>query len=197
MPIEALAAIPHSKPILSPEDLAAVRTVLQTGMIASGSTVDSFERAVSRYLGFAGGVAASTGTSALFAALVALGGGSGGEGSGEEVVLPTYVCRSLLDAVCASGATPVLCDVGDDWCVSRETVTRHLTSRTKAIIVVHTFGVAADAASIAELGPPVIEDCCQAFGAAAGSTPLGQAGRLSVVSFHATKLLTTGEGGMV
>jgi UDP-4-amino-4-deoxy-L-arabinose-oxoglutarate aminotransferase len=183
------AIISHSKPTLSRDDENAVNEALRSGYIADGPGVERFEREVSQYLGFPGAIATSTGTSALFAAIAALGAGAG-----DEVVLPTYVCRSVLNAVVAAGAAPVLCDVEDDWCASRDTIAPRLTRRTKAIVVVHTFGVAADAAPICELGVPVIEDCCQAFGR---STCIGQLGQMCVVSFHATKLLTTGEGGML
>ena len=161
-------------------------------MIAEGQRVREFEQAVSNHLNLPGGVATSSGTSALYLGLLGLS-----VGSGDEVILPTYVCRSVWDAVRATGATPVLCDVGEDWCVNIETVRPHLTARTKAIVVVHTFGIMSDVGPICTLGPPVIEDCCQAFGAKLDDRRAGTFGSLCVLSFHATKLLTTGEGGMV
>ena len=67
-----------------------------------------------------------------------------------------------------TGAKPVLCDIGDDWCMNLETIRPHITVCTKAIIVVHIFGIAADVGPICGLGIPVIENCCQAFGARRG-----------------------------
>ncbi len=189
---QKLSTIPHSKPCITSKDRDAINTVLSTGMIAEGTMVQKFEHAVSQYHGLAGGVATSSGMAAIFLALKALR-----IGNGDEVIIPTYVCRAVWDAVFATGAKPVLCDIGDDWCINFRAVSPHITVRTKAIIVVHIFGIAADVASICELGIPVIENCCQAFGTRWDSRIVGTIGKLCVLSFHATKPLATGEGGMV
>jgi len=131
--------ISHSKPFLIDKDYLAIQKVLQSGMIAEGEVVAEFENAVAEYLGMAGGVATSSGTMALFLALKALD-----ISHGDEVIIPTYVCRAVLDAVNYTGATPVLCDVGDDWCMNVETVKRHITKQMRAIILVHTFGISAN-----------------------------------------------------
>jgi perosamine synthetase len=185
-------SIPHSRPCLTEKDKSAVEKVLSSGMIAEGAAVKAFEKAVSDYLQLAGGLATSSGTDALFLGLKSLN-----LAAGDEVVMPTYVCRAVWDAVHATGATPVLCDVSDDWCMNADTVKPAITNRTKAVIVVHTFGIVADIEPICALGVPVIEDCCQSFGAKHKGTLAGTFGRLCILSFHATKLLTTGEGGMV
>jgi perosamine synthetase len=185
-------SIPHSRPCLTEKDKSAVEKVLSSGMIAEGAAVKAFEDAVSDYLQLGGGVATSSGTDALFLGLKSLN-----IAAGDEVVMPTYVCRAVWDAVRAIGATPVLCDVAEDWCMNADTVKPVLTNRTKAIIVVHTFGIVADIEPICALGVPVIEDCSQSFGAKHKGTLAGTFGRLCILSFHATKLLTTGEGGMV
>ncbi|MBD0370357.1 MAG: DegT/DnrJ/EryC1/StrS aminotransferase family protein [Pyrinomonadaceae bacterium] len=187
----AALIIPHSKPCLGDEDLRAVASVLETGMIAEGALVREFEEAMSRYLGLRGGVAAPSGTSALFLALKALG-----VGAGDEVIIPTYTCRSVWDAVRATEASAVLCDITDDWCMSAETIRPHVSKQTKAIVLVHTFGIMAEVDEVCALGIPVIEDCCQSLGAKSGECIAGTKGDLCVLSFHATKLLTTGEGGM-
>lgn len=184
--------ISHSKPTLSDQDYRAVQAALQSGMIAEGALVAEFEENVSRFLQAAGGVATPNGTLALILGLKALN-----ISPGDEVIMPTYVCRSVWDAVTAVGATPVLCDIGDDWCADTGTITPHITSKTKAIIVVHPFGIVADVKQILSLGIPVVEDCCQAFGAERDGYRAGSTGDLGVVSFHATKCLATGEGGMV
>ena len=80
--------IPHSKPHVTAEDQAAIDRVLQSGMIAEGEIVERFERGVSAFLGLAGGIAASSGTSALFLALKGLS-----IREGDEVIMPSYVCR--------------------------------------------------------------------------------------------------------
>jgi perosamine synthetase len=111
-------------------------------------------------------------------------------------VIPTYVCEAVRQAVRWTGAAAVLCDVGEDWCVNVGTVRRAITKRTKAVIVVHTFGVVAETPPIVALGVPVIEDLAQAFGASSSEGVAGSFGAISITSFHATKCLTTGEGGM-
>lgn len=185
--------ISHSKPLITEEDRNAVDAILTSGMIAEGAIVQQFEKAVSNFLGLSGGITTSCGTGALFLALKALD-----IGYGDEIILPTYVCRSVWDAVSWTGATPVLCDVRDDWCMNNETVKPQITRATKAIIVVHPFGIVADVQSIRCLEIPLIEDCCQAFGAKnAEDVMAGTVGKLCILSFHATKLLTAGEGGMV
>lgn len=184
--------IPHSKPWITNEDRASVDKVLTSGMIARGRVVQEFERAITDYVGGIDTVTCGSGTAALMFALLALD-----IGRGDEVILPTYVCRSVVDAVQTVGAIPVLCDVGENWNMTEETINKHISTRTKAIIVVHIFGIAADVISFLNFGLPIIEDCCQAFGTKSNGKIVGTIGTLGVYSFHATKCLTTGEGGAV
>jgi perosamine synthetase len=188
-----MGEITHSKPWLTEDDRRAVAAVMDTGMIAEGDLLARFADACAAYLGAARVWLAACGTEALVQAIATLG-----IGVSDEVVIPTYACRAVWDAVIAAGANPVLCDAGDDWCINGASVRRVLTPRTRAIVVVHTFGVAAEMDDILALGLPVIEDCAQAFGArdAAGRL-VGTRGVLAIYSFHATKCLTTGQGGLV
>lgn len=179
----------HSRPWITAEDEAAVRAALASGWLAQGDLTTRFEEEMSRWIGAAGAVAAGSGGAALQLALHTLECGPG-----SEVILPTYVCRTVLDAVVTGGARPVLCDVGPDWVVRSEEITPHLTPLTRAIIVPHMYGVYADVAAIRRLGVPVIEDAAQALGPA---TMPAVRGDVIVLSFHPTKCLTTGEGGMV
>lgn len=179
--------ISHSKPWITEADQEAVNAVLVGGQIAPGNQVRRFEEEVAAYTGTAGGVALGSGTAAIVLALWALE-----IGTADEVIVPTYVCHQVADAVLAVGAIPVLCDVGTEWNMTAETVKPHLSPRTRAIIGVHIFGITADIDALLEFGLPVIEDCCQALGA-----PGMGRGTMSIYSFHATKCLTTGAGGMV
>lgn len=183
--------ISHSKPTLTDADHAALERSIGGGMIADGDVTRAFETAMGRRLGLSHGVAAGSGTAALITALEAVGAGSG-----DEVIMPTYVCEAVWFAISATGAKPVLCDVDMDRCMSRTTVERAISNRTRAIVVVHPLGAMADAASIKGLGPATVEDCCQALGASRQGAAAGTIGDACVLSFHATKLLTTGEGGM-
>ena len=182
--------ITHSKPWITTADFDAVESVLLSNMIARGDKVANFSSSLLSFLGLKDGVVLSSGSSALLFALKTLG-----VAQGSEVILPTYVCHSVYDAVVCSGATPVLCDVGTDWIMTTETIEPCISSRTSAIIVVHIFGIIADVPSIKRFGVPIIEDCCQAFGADVNGHRAGSVGEIGVYSFNAIKCLSTGEGG--
>lgn len=184
--------IPHSAPWISEADRQAVDARLRTGMVAAGEAVAEFEAAVRQWTGAAVGVARPSGADAIRSALEALG-----VGRGDEVILPTYVCESVMQSIRHVGASPVFADVNENAVVDPHTVAAVMTPATTAIIGVHTFGHLCDVLGMKALGLPVLEDACQAFGL---QTPWGMAGAvgdLGVYSFHATKCLTTGEGGML
>jgi perosamine synthetase len=108
------------------------------------------------------------------------------------------VCSAPLHAVYHSGATPILVDVDPtNGNIDSEDLTKRLTSKSKAIIAVHLFGLPANVREISALGLPVIEDCAQALGAELASRKVGTFGRVAICSFYATKIITTGEGGML
>ncbi len=185
--------IPHSRPTLGPEDQEAVAQAIASGWVAEGPRVARFEAAIAARLGAAGAVATPSGTLALVLALRALE-----VGAGDEVILPTYVCRAVWDAVTYLGATPVLADVEPGgFQLDPNSARARMSRRTRAIIVPHLFGLVADLDRTLALGPPVVEDCAQALGARFRGRPVGAHGALAVCSFYATKLLCTGEGGMV
>lgn len=179
----------HSQPWITAEDEAAVGAVLRSGLLTQGTGVPCFEEKISQWLNSSGAVAVGSGGAAIELALRTLECGPN-----SEVVLPTYVCRTVLDAVVTVGARPVLCDAGPNWLVQPQEITPHITSRTSAIIVPHLYGMYADVQAIRKLGYPVIEDAAQAFGSTAQHAIQGD---LVVLSFHPTKCLTTGEGGMI
>src|SRR5262245_4468864 len=157
-------------------------------MVAQGERTRGFERAVAAWVGATDGVAVGSGTAALDLALESLD-----LAEGDQVVLPSYVCGSVMEAVVARGALPALCDVGRDWVVTASDVAARLGPRVRAIVVPHMYGIFADVAAFRRFGIPVVEDFSQAVGAA-GERPIS--GDVAVVSFHPTKCLTTGEGGM-
>lgn len=184
--------IPHSRPWIEVADELAVKSVVHDGMIAHGDCVVEFEQAVASLFGISGGIACTSGTAALILALKTLG-----VGVGDEVLLPTYVCWNVLAAITAVGASPRLCDVDDNGVLTTQTVQAARTSDSKAIVAVHIFGHPCDIASLNQLGLPVIEDACQSFGLEISGNAAGTLGAFGVFSFHATKCLTTGEGGML
>lgn len=185
--------IPHSRPSLGPLEEEAARRVLSSGQLAADGEVRRFEEEVACWLGLAGGVATSSGTAALHVALLALG-----VGPGQEVILPTYVCSAVLHAVQATGARPVPVDVLPDGNLDPEAARASAGPRTRAVVLTHAFGLPADLDAVLRLGVPVVEDIAQSLGARYRGGPVGSFGDVTVCSFYATKLITSGgEGGMV
>lgn len=181
--------IPHSRPWIADADVQIVTAILRSEMVGQGATTERFEAGFSHWLGLPQhGVAVSSGSAALQLALMALG-----VSNGDEVILPTYVCRSVFDAVRAAGGTPVLSDVGHQGLMTPSDVAPLIGLRTKAVIVPHLFGAFADVAAFRAFGVPIVEDCAQAVDRAE-QWKIG--GDIAVFSFHPTKCLTTGEGGL-
>jgi perosamine synthetase len=194
--------IPHSKSTIEADDIKSVSSVLRSGLISQGSAVNRFEEQFSRYHAAKGGVAASSGTAALHLALLALG-----IGRGDSVIVPTYACIAPYNAVKYSGAMPVLADtVKSGWAMDAEWVEAYLKrdskkKNVKAIIVVHLFGRPVAMDNFLDISKrysiPIIEDCALSLGAEYKGKMIGTFGRVSVFSFYATKVITTGEGGML
>jgi UDP-4-amino-4-deoxy-L-arabinose-oxoglutarate aminotransferase len=182
--------ISHSKPWLTNDDAQAVNTQLALGSISTGAQAALFGNALKDYLDTKHLFTTANGTNAIYVALLALG-----IGKNDEVVMPAYVCKNISDAVVHAGATSILCDIGDYWRMTPENVRVCITPNTKAIIVVHALGIYCDIDSFREFGLPIIEDCCQFFANDINGLNAGTKGDISVYSFHATKCLTTGEGG--
>ena len=186
--------ITHSKPSVGKRERAAVAQVLRSGKLSQGLVTQEFEKEMCETVGRRFAAALSSGTAALHLSLLALG-----VTAGDEVILPSYTCDALLQAVCYVGATPIVTDVNPtDFNLDTDLALKAVTRRTKAFIIPHTFG--ALAAAITELRKthiPVIEDCAHTIGMETPSGRTGSLGDLSVFSFFATKYLATGEGGMI
>lgn len=185
--------IPHSRPTIEADDIDAAGRTLASGRLAQGREVQAFEDEVAAFLGLSGGVATSSGTAALHLALLSLG-----VGPDAEVLIPSYTCVALLHAVHLSGARAriVDCEPGGVNMSPADAALRR-SPATKAIIVPHMFGIPAAIDAFRDLGVPVVENCAQALGAAVDGRPVGSFGDVTVVSFYATKMITTGEGGML
>jgi len=180
--------IPHSRPTLGREEERAAVRVLRSGQPGGGEEVERFEREMERFLGGGRATAVHTGSAALHLALLALE-----VGPGDRVVLPTYACAAVLNAVRYAGAEPVFADaVPETANLDPSDVRRRLRAGTRAAIVPHMFGRPAPVAEIRRLGIPVVEDCAMAVGG-----EVGLLGDVSVFSFYATKMMATGHGGMV
>jgi len=185
--------IPHSRPTLGPEEREAVLAVLESGHVAQGPRCREFERAVAERLGVGHACCVSSGLAALHLALLGLG-----TGPGDEVMLPSLVCEALLHAVHYCGAAPVIVDVeSETGNLDAARAAEAASPRTRCVIVPHMFGTPARMDALAGLGLPLLEDCAIAIGAEYRGRKVGSFGAASVLSFYATKVLCTGEGGMV
>jgi perosamine synthetase len=185
--------IPHSRPSLSDADIEAVNSVLKAGQLSQGPKVREFEEKLARFIGKNKAVAVSSGSAALHLALLALD-----VQENDEVIIPSFVCSAVLNAVNYTGATAVLVDIDSlTFNLSVDDAKCAITRKTKAIIVPHMFGCPAEIDKLSELGLPVIEDCAQSIGADFKSQRAGSFGLLSVFSFYATKVIAAAEGGMV
>ena len=161
-------------------------------MLVGGRETHAFEEAFSERLK-APSVAVSSGTAALHLTLLALG-----VGVKDEVILPGYSCAAPLNAVRYVGARPTFADIDPSTSLCRaDDIKSVITPKTKAIIAVHLFGSLLPMDEISNLGPMVIEDCAQAIGGMHKGCPVGAWGDVSITSFYATKVITTGKGGMV
>jgi dTDP-4-amino-4,6-dideoxygalactose transaminase len=183
--------IPHSRPTIGSEEAKA--EVVESGYIAEGEMVKQFETAFAKSLGVEHAMSTNSGTSALHLTLLAMG-----VGTGDEVIIPSYVCSALLNAVNYTGATPVLAEINSDtYNLDVTDVQSRINKCTKALIVPHLFGLAADMETLLKLDVPIIEDCAQSIGSTYHQRPVGTLGEVAIFSFYATKVITTGEGGMI
>jgi len=185
--------IPHSRPTLDQTDYENVLHVLKSGNLVQGEQVSRLENTLSSLIGVKGGAAVSSGTAALHLALLSLG-----IQKGDEVILPSFVCSAPLHAISYTGAVPVIADIDrSTFNIDPRDLPDRITPKTKAIIVPHMFGMAADMDEILSFGVPVIEDCAHSLGSRYKGAFTGSFGDLAIFSFYATKMIATGEGGMV
>jgi perosamine synthetase len=189
--------IPLSAPDITEADVEAVVSVLRTSRLSIGPRMAEFEEAVAEAAGVPCGIAVSSGTTGLHLCLCALG-----IGEGDEVILPSFTFIAAGNAVLYQRAKPVFVDIDVlNLNLDPGRIEEKITPRTRAIIVVHTFGHPADLDPIMEVarrhGLVVIEDACEAIGAQYRGRSVGGIGDFGVFGFYPNKPITTGEGGMV
>jgi len=183
----------HNRPSLSQEDNKAVEDVIRSGYIVQNSYVKRLEEIISQELDFTSAIAVTNGTSAIYLSLYALK-----VGYGDEVIIPSYVCSALLNAIYLIKATPVIVDVCDsDFNISWSDVDRHITQKTKAIIVPHIHGMPSYIPEFLKKNISVVEDCATALCSKVDERSVGHKGCMAILSFYASKYITTGQGGMV
>ncbi|MFC5970136.1 DegT/DnrJ/EryC1/StrS family aminotransferase [Halomarina salina] len=186
-------------PSVGPEEVARVRDVLESGRLADGPEVRTFEEEFSEFCGVEHGVATSNGTTALHTALHALG-----IGPGDYVLTTPFSFVASANAIRLVGATPVFADVDPETYNLDPTAVEHRLETgpsVDAILTVHLYGLPSDVGPLRRLADeydvPLVEDAAQAHGARYDGDPVGSFGDVACFSFYPTKNMTTGEGGMV
>lgn len=189
--------IPLARPFFDSEEIKQVQETLDSGWVSQGPKVKEFEARVCEYLSVNYAVSVCNCTAALHLSLLAIG-----LKEGDEALVADFTFPATGHSVMYCGAKPVFIDINPKtYNIEPEFIQDKITSRTKAIIPVHTFGQPADMDSIATIAKEyklkVIEDAACAFGSKYKGKFAGTIGDIGCFSFHARKGLTTGEGGMV
>ena len=192
------SVIPVNEPLLNGNEKQYLINCIDTGWISSeGPFVTQFEEQFSATVNRKFGVAVCNGSVALDTAILALG-----IGAGDEVIMPTFTIISCAAAIIRAGAKPVLVDSdAATWNMDVNQVADKITPRTKAIMVVHIYGLPVDMAPLLNLaakhGLKIIEDAAEMHGQTYNQQPCGSFGDISIFSFYPNKHITTGEGGMI
>lgn len=194
---ETTPKIPWARPVFWGDEHRFVREALDSTWISGGPFVDRLEQGFSALSGGARALAVSNGTTAIQLAYLAFG-----VGTDDEIVVPGFGFLAAANVALNIAARPVFCEVDPQtWCMRAEDIEPCLTARTRAIVVVHTYGNVCDMGPILALandrGIPVIEDAAEAFPSRYRGRLAGSLGTVGTYSFQATKTITTGEGGMV
>lgn len=190
--------IPVNTPLLDGNELKYLTECIETGWISSeGPFIATFEQRLSHYVGREHGIAVSNGSAALDIAIRALH-----IGEGDEVIMPTFTIISPAQSVVTAGAIPVLVDSDPTtWNMDVSQIEAKITARTKAILVVHIYGLPVDMDPVLNLckkyNLKLIEDAAEMHGQTYKGKMCGSFGDISIFSFYPNKHITTGEGGML
>lgn len=188
--------LPYGRQIIDDDDIAAVVEVLRSDYLTTGPAVERFEWDVCSFTGAKYGVAVSSGTAALHAAMHAID-----VGPGDEVIVPPMTFAATANCVLYQGGTPVFADVlSDTLLIDPAAVESAITPRTKAIIGVDYAGQPCDWDALRAVASKhslvLVGDACHALGAEYKGRKVGTLADITVFSFHPVKHITTGEGGM-
>lgn len=189
--------IPLSAPDVQEEEIEMVAAVLRTRQLSLGPKLEQFEQAIAGYIGIENAIGVSSGTAGLHLCVRALG-----IGAGDEVIVPSFAFIAVANVLRYENAIPVFVDIeAETLNLDAGRIEGAITPRTKAILVVHTFGCPAELTRILEIARRhhlyVIEDGCEAIGAEYEGRKVGSLGDLGVFGFYPNKQITTGEGGVV
>lgn len=190
--------IPVNQPLLNGNEKKYLSKCIDTGWVSSeGPFVKEFEEKISERMQRKYGIAVSNGTAAIDASIEALG-----IGIGDEVIMPTFTIISCVMQIVRSGATPILVDSDPlTWNMDVTNIEAKITKKTKAIMIVHIYGLPVDIDPVLELckrySLKLIEDAAEMIGQNYKGRPCGSFGDISTLSFYPNKHITTGEGGMI
>lgn len=190
--------IPVNEPLLEGNELKYLRNCIETGWISSeGPYIKKFEEDFAGFTNRRFGIAVANGTAAIDIAIEAMG-----ITRGDEVIMPTFTIISCIAQIIRNQAKPVFVDSDPKtWNMDVSQIERKITSRTKAIMVVHMYGLPADIQPILDIadkyGLKIIEDAAEMHGQTYNNKPCGSFGDISTFSFYPNKIITTGEGGMI
>lgn len=189
--------IPLSAPDVQEEEIEMATAVLRTPHLSLGPKLEEFEHAIARYIGTENAIGVSSGTAGLHLCVRGLG-----IGAGDEVIVPSFAFIAVANALRYENAIPVFVDIeAETLNLDVGRIEAAVTPRTKAILVVHTFGCPAELSKILDIARRhhlrVIEDACEAIGAEYENRKVGGLGDAGVFGFYPNKQITTGEGGVV
>ena len=189
--------VPLSEPDITSLEVEAVVSVLCSSRLSLGPSLEAFEKAVAGRVGVPHAVGVSSGTAGLHLCVRALG-----IGPGDEVIVPSFTFIAAANCIRYEGAVPVFVDIDPHTLnIDPSCIEAAITSRTRAIMAVHTFGLPARMDLILEIAERyhllVIEDACEAIGARFAEKSAGSFGHAAVFAFYPNKQITTGEGGVV
>lgn len=190
--------IPVAGPWITQKEIDYVTDAVTNAWYSNANIYhDRFEKAFATYVGRKYAISLPSCTSALHLALLSLG-----VGTGDEVIVPDITWIATSAPITYVGATPVFADIDElSWCLSAESFAQRITPKTKAVIIVDLYGNMPDMDAILEIaekyGIAVIEDAAEAIGSEYKDKKAGSFGDVSTFSFHGSKTLTTGEGGML
>jgi perosamine synthetase len=188
--------IPIAKPYLTKEEAQAAYDVILSGWVTQGPKVQEFEEKFAAYTGANYAVAVSSCTTALHLSLIVAG-----IKPGDEVICPSMSFIATANAIVHAGATPVFAEVNDDFNIDSNHAESLITSKTKAILIVHQVGMPADIDRFKEIcnnhNLILIEDAACAIGSEYKGKKIGSHSGLVCFSFHPRKIITTGDGGMI
>lgn len=183
------------EPMFEESWFAEIKKVINSGVYTNGPNAKEFEKEFANYIGCNYAITVNSGTSALHLSLLA-----NGIGPGDEVITTPFTFIASINAIKMTGATPVFVDIKDDFLINETKIEDKITSKTKAVLPVHLFGLPCEMDRIVNICNEnelaLIEDSAQSIGGEYKGTKTGNFGT-SAFSFYPTKAINTFEGGMI